>query len=122
MFFMLCNYTQLSGMMTMFLPVRKLPFSLLPMKMTSLKLRMSLVIALAMVVLNTLSSRKDILFLNPLGNHPLTYIVLTFFLRIFNAEGCIEAIGGGGDVKVCFCFILSFAVLRALPRSTIALL
>ena len=72
------------------------------MKTMSLRLRISLIIALAVVAWNTLLSGKVNLSLNPLGNRPLTYVVHTFCRLIINAEDCVEAMGGGGDVRVCF--------------------
>ena len=74
---------------------------LLPMKMMSLRLRTSLIIAFAVVPWNTLLSGRVTLSSNPLGNHPLTYAVHAFCRLIINAEVCIEAVGGV-DVKVCF--------------------
>ena len=74
---------------------RDAAFTLLPMTMMSLRLRISLIIALAVVPWNTLLSGKVTLSLNPLGNRPLTYIVHAFCCLIINAEDCIEAVGGG---------------------------
>ena len=71
------------------------------MQMKSLRLRISLIIALAVVAWNTLLSGKVTLSWNPLGNHPLTYVVHAFCWLIVNAEDCIEAVGEG-DVRVCF--------------------
>ena len=94
MFFTHRNFVLLSGLLVLFLLIRMLLSSLLPMKKMSSSLRISLIIALAMVAWNTLSSGKVTLFLNPLGNCALTYIVHTFCRLIINAEGCVEAVGG----------------------------
>ena len=94
---------------------------LLPMTMMSLRLRISLIVALTMVVWNTLLSGKVTLSSNPLGNRPLTCVAHEFCQLIINAEDCIEAVGGG--VMLGFAsLLLSLVVLRALLCSTIALL
>ena len=72
MFFMFRNFILLLDLTVLFWLVRMLLSALLPMKMMSLRLRISLIIALAVVVWNTLLSGKVTLSLNPLGNHPLT--------------------------------------------------
>ena len=95
MFFTLCNFVLLSDMIVLFRLVRMLLSGLLLMKTMSLRLRISLIIALAMVVWNTLLSGTVTLFSNPLGNCPLTYVVHAFCRLIVNAEGCIETVGGG---------------------------
>ena len=100
-FFMHCNFVLLSRLMVLFLLIRMLLSGLLPMKTMSLRLGFSLIIALAMVAWNILLSGKVTLFLNPLGNRPLTYIVHAFCWLIINTEDFIEAVGGG-DVRVCF--------------------
>ena len=120
-FFMLCNFVLLLDLMVLFWLVRMLLSGLLLMKMMSLRLRISLIIALAMVAWNTLLSGMVTLSLNPLGNRPLTYIVHAFCWLIIKAEGCIKAMGGG-DVRFYFYLLLLFVVLCALLRSTIALL
>ena len=90
-----CNFAQLSGLMVLFLLVRMLHSGLLPMKTMSLRLRISLIIALAVVAWNTLLSGKVNLSLNPLGNRPLTYVVHASCWLTVNAEDCVEAVGGG---------------------------
>ena len=60
-----------------------------------------MIIALAVVLWNTLLSGKVTLSSNPLGNRPLTCVVHVFCRLIVNAEDCVEAVGGG-DVRVCF--------------------
>ena len=95
------NFVLLLDLTVLFRLVRMLLFVLLPMKMMSLRLRISLIIALAMVVWNTLLSGKVTLSLNPLGNRPLTYVVHAFCRLIINAGDCLEALGGG-DVRVYF--------------------
>ena len=95
MFFMLHSLVLLSGLMVLFLLVRMLLSGLLLMKTMSLRLRISLIIALAMVAWNILLGGKFALFLNPLGNRLLTYIVHVFCRLIVTAEGCIGAVGGG---------------------------
>ena len=121
MFFTHCNFVLLSGLMVLFLLIRMLLSGLLPMKMMSLRLRISLIIALAMVAWTILLSGKVALFSDSLGNHPLTYVVHAFYWLILDTEGCVEAVGGS-DVRVCFYLLLSFVVLHALLRSTIMLL
>ena len=81
--------------MVLFWLIRMLLSDLLPMKMMNLRLRTSLIIALAMVAFNTLLSGKVTLCLIPLGNHPLTYVIHAFCRLIINAEDCVEAVGGG---------------------------
>ena len=95
------NFVLLSDLTVLFRLVRMLLSAPLPTKMMSLRLRTSLIIALAVVPWNTLSSGKVTLSLNPLGNRPLTYVVHAFCRLIDNAEDCVEAVGGG-DVRVCF--------------------
>ena len=82
--------------MVLFRLSRMLLSNLLPMTMMSLRLRISLIIALAMVPWNTLLSGKVTLSSNPLGNRPLTYVVHAFCWLIVNAEDCVEAMGGRG--------------------------
>ena len=53
MFFMYCNSALLLGLTVLFLLVRMMLLGLLPMKTMSLRLRISLIIALAMVAWNT---------------------------------------------------------------------
>ena len=95
MFFMFRNFVLPSDLTVLFQLVRMLLSVLLSMKMMSLRLRISLIIALAVVPWNTLLSGKVTLSLNPLENRPLTYIVHAFFRLIVNAEDCVEAVGGG---------------------------
>ena len=101
MFFMFRNFVLLSDLTVLFRLIRMLLSDLLPMKIMSLRLRISLIIALGMVPWNTLLSGKVTLSSNPLGNRPLIYVVHTFCRLIVNAEDCVEAVGGG-DVRVCF--------------------
>ena len=101
MFFMFRNFVLLSALKVLLRLVRMLLSVLLPMTMMSLKLRISLIIALAVVLWNTLLSGKVTLSSNPLGNRPLTYVVHPFCRLIINAEDCVEAVGGG-DVRICF--------------------
>ena len=108
------NFVLLSGSMVLFRLIRMLLSNLLPMKMMSLRLKNSLIIALVMVPWNTLLSGKVTLSLNPLGNRPLTYIVHDFCRLIVNAEDCVEAVGGG-DVRVCF-----FALVNCCAACTAA--
>ena len=60
-----------------------------------------MIIALAVVLWNTLLSGKVTLSSNPLGNRPLTYVVHAFCRLIITAEDCVEAVGED-DVRVCF--------------------
>ena len=101
MFFMFRNFVLLSDLTVLFRLARMLLSALLPMKMMSMRLRISLIIALAVVLWNTLLSGKVTLSSNPLGNRPLTCIAHVFCRLIVNAEDCVEAVGGG-DVRVCF--------------------
>ena len=94
MFFMLRNFVLLLDLMVLFWLIRMLFSGLLPMKMMSLRLRISLIIALAVVVWNTLLSGKVTLSSNPFGSCPLTYVFHVFCRLSINAEDCIEAVGG----------------------------
>ena len=113
-FFMFRNFVLLLDLMVLFQLIRMLLSILLLIKMMSLRLRTSLIIALAMVLWNTLLSGKVTLSSNPLGNRPLTYVVHAFCRLIINAEDCIEAMGGV-DVRVCF-----FALVICCAASTAA--
>ena len=95
------NFVLLSDLTVLFRLVRMLLSAPLPTKMMSLRLRISLIIALAVVLWNTLLSGKVTLSSNPLGNRPLTCVAHAFCRLIVNAEDCVEAVGGG-DVRVCF--------------------
>ena len=101
MFFTFRNFVLLSVLMVLFHLVRMLLSVLLPMTTINLKLRISLIIALAVVLWNTLLSGKVTLSSNPLGNRPLTCVVHVFCRLIVNAEDCVETMRGG-DVRVCF--------------------
>ena len=120
MFFMFRNFVLRLGLMVLFRLIRMLCSYLMLMKMMTLRLRTSLIIALAVVPWNTLLSGMVTMSSNPLGNSPLTYVVHASCRLIVNSEDCVEAVGGG-DVRICF-FLLSFVVLHALLRSTIVLL
>ena len=117
------NFVLLSNLMVLFRLIKMLLSDLLPMKMMSLRLRTSLIIALAVVPWNTLLSGKVTLSSNPLGNRPLTYVVHACCQLIVNAEDCVEAMGGG-DVRVCFfALVICCAVCTAAQhyRAAIAL-